>query len=170
MSSCCLYIIFTSTYSVYFCFICYFFLSLCSKVAILKMEFEHFKSENPVWNYFFVQEMAKRQNVKPGKLPFLAKEDPQEPWETTCTWSTRFRLIQRIPKQKPFPWCHQPALVGQAGLATSSNSLMRITAELRAVDRISFFTIATGKQMRGKHFQSEDTSYQKESKMSGILW
>ena len=68
------------------------------------MEFKHFWSENPVWDYFQRSTNDEGTKCDTCGTNISYKGGSTGVWETTCIWNARFRLMQKDKKRMFLLW------------------------------------------------------------------
>ena len=116
------------------------------------MEFKRFKSENPVWGYFLRSRNGDRAKCEICENTISCKGRSTGAMRNHLCLKHKILLDTKKAKQQV---SLENANKSSTGTSTIENyfkptkeSLERIVTELAAVDRISFNTISTSKQLR----------------------
>ena len=116
------------------------------------MEFKRFKSENPVWGYFLRSRNGDRAKCETCENTISCKGGSTGAMRNHLCLKHKILLDTKKAKQQV---SLENTNKNSAGTSTIENyfrptkeSLERVVAELAAVDRISFNTISTSKQLR----------------------
>ena len=122
------------------------------------MEFKRFKSENPVWGYFLRSKNGERAECETCKTKISCKGGSTGAMRNHLSLKHKILLDTKKTKQQVSWENTDKSFAGTSLVSTTSTienyfkstkeSLERVVAELAAVDRISFNTIATSKQLR----------------------
>ena len=116
------------------------------------MEFKRFRSENSVWDYFLLSRNGDRAKCETCENTISCKGGSTGGTRNHLCLKHKILLDTKKAKQQV---SLENANKSSAGTSTIENyfkpskeSLERVVAELAAVDRISFDTISSSKQLR----------------------
>ena len=116
------------------------------------MEFKRIKSENPVWDYFLRSRNNEKAKCETCEKTISCKGGSTGAMRNHLSLKHKIFLDTKKTKQQASSEDTSKGFTGASKIENyfkpNKQSLERVVAELAAVDRISFNTIATSKQLR----------------------